>query len=116
MPDPDFLIKTGDTASNIFATLENSGGTPVDIQGATVIFRMAPISGGAVTVQGTASVDQVGAGTADGSTGQVSYDWASAPADPGLYLAEWEVTYGAGGTQTFPNAGYMTVMVTQELG
>src|SRR6185503_17607857 len=102
-PSPDFSIKTGDTASSIYATLENSGGTPVDIQGASVIFRMAPISGGTLTVAGTAVNAQNGAGTVDGSTGDVVFNWAAAPGTAGLYLAEWEVTFAAGTIETFPN-------------
>lgn len=116
MPAPDFLIKTGDTASSIFATLENSGGTRVDIQGATVNFKMKPISGGTLYVAGTAVNAQVGAGTVLPSTkGDVTYAWASAPGTVGLYIAEWEVTYASGLVQTFPNAGYMSILVTRDL-
>ncbi len=116
MANPDFTIKTGDTQSSIFATLENSGGTPVDIQGATVLFRMSSISGGAVIVSGTATNAQVGAGTLDGSRGDVSYAWAGPIGTADLYLAEWQVAYATGGTQTFPNDGYSYVLVTGELG
>ncbi len=116
MPSPDFAIKTGDTQSSIFATLENSGGTPVDIQGASIIFRMAPIAGGAAIVAGTATNAQVGAGTVDGSRGDVTYAWAGPLGTAGLYCAEWEVTYAAGGTQTFPNEGYSLILVTGQLG
>lgn len=116
MPEPDFVIKVGDTQSSIFATLENSGGTPVDIQGADVIFRMGPIGGGPLTAEGTATNAQNGAGTTDGSVGDVVYDWTSPVGTAGLYLAEWQVAYATGGTQTFPNGGYSLVLVTGELG
>ena len=40
MPEPEFFLKLGDTASTITANLENSGGTAVDIQGASVRFKL----------------------------------------------------------------------------
>ncbi len=115
MPSPDFTIKTGDSKSSIYATLENSGGTPIDIQGATIQFKMAPIGGGAAIVSGTATNAQVGAGTLDGSRGDVVFDWPSPLGTAGFYLGEWQVIYAAGGTQTFPNGDYVLVNVVQDL-
>lgn len=76
---------------------------------------MGPIGGGTLSVAGAAVNAQNGAGTTDGSTGDVVYNWAAAPGTAGLYLAEWEVTFVAGTVQTFPNAGYVTVLVTADL-
>ena len=45
MPEPDFTLKRGDTASRLQATLENSGGTPVSVEAATVLLKLAPIAG-----------------------------------------------------------------------
>ncbi len=115
IPEPDFSIKTGDTASSIYATLEDATGTPVDIQGASVMFKMGPISGGTLSVAGAGTVLQVGAGTLDGSTGDVIYNWSSAPGTAGLYVSEWEVTFVSGAVQTFPNDGYNLVKVTSDL-
>jgi hypothetical protein len=117
LPAPDFSIKTGDTASNIYATLENSGGTPVDIQGASVIFKMSPISGGTTTVAEAAINAQVGAGTLDGTIGDVIYSWGTTtvPTTSGLYIAEWEVTFTNGSVQTYPNDGYQLIGVTGDL-
>ncbi len=115
MPEPDFEIKVGDTKSAVFATLENSGGTPVDIQGATVLYRMSSISGGAAIVSGTATNAQVGAGTSDGSLGDVVFNWPAPIGTADLYIAEWRVVYLAGGTQTFPNSGYFTILATDAL-
>jgi hypothetical protein len=117
MPTPDFHIKTGDSASDIYATLENSGGTAVDIENATIAFKMAAISGGTLVVAGAAINAQVGAGTVDGSTGDVIYSWGGTSVVPagGLYNAEWEVTFTNGSVQTFPNDGYSLVLVTEDL-
>ena len=112
MPEPDFLIKSGDTASAVYATLENSGGTAVDIQGASVTFKMRPIGGGTLTVAAAATNAQVGAGTVDGSRGDVIYGWAAGnTGTAGLYLAEWEVTFSSGTVQTFPNDGYSLILI-----
>lgn len=115
MAVPDFAIKTGDTASSVSATLENSGGTPVDIQAATVNFKMAPYSGGTLVVAGTAVNAQIGSGTATNTVGDVVYQWAAAPATPGWFNAEFEVIFAGGSIQTFPNTGYFTIAVTDDL-
>ncbi len=109
------MLKAGDTVSRIQSTLENSGGTAVDIQGATVLFFMSPIGSSTLTVGGTATVDQVTDGS-DGSKGKVHYAWNTADtATPGLYLAEWQARYATGGTQTFPNDDYIHVLITNDL-
>lgn len=117
MPEPDFTIKVGDTASAIFATLEDANGDPVDIQSAAVKFKLGPLSGGSILVDADAVNAQVGAGTLDGSVGDVVYSWgtASLPSTASWYRAEWEVTFTNGSIQTFPNDGYMLVAVTGEL-
>lgn len=114
MPVADFTIKQGDTSSAIYATLENSGGTAVDIQGAAVSFKMAPINGGTVTVSAAASNLQNGDGS-DGSRGDVSYTWSSSLGTAGFYLAEWQVTYAGGAVQTFPNDSYVLVNVAADI-
>lgn len=118
MPDPDFSIKAGDTVSRLQATLENSGGTAVDIQSATVLFKLAAISGGTLLMNGTATNLQVGAGTTDGSIGKVAYSWGTADTNnlgPGLFNAEWEVAFASGAVQTFPNSGYFTIAIGNDL-
>ena len=105
------------TASAIFATLEDSNADPVDIEAATVMFKMAAIGGGTTVVAAVATNAQIGAGTTDASIGAVVYDWASGgvPGTAGRYIAEWEVTFSNGSVQTFPNGGYMLVDVREDL-
>lgn len=118
MPEPDFTIKRNDTASVIASTLENSGGTAVDIQGATILFKMASISGGTLIAAGTASILQVGDGSGTaGAKGKVSYAWTTTDtATAGWYAAEWEVTYSSGTVQTFPNGDPVLVRVMEDIG
>lgn len=118
IPSPDFSIKTGDSAPRINATLQNSGGTAVDIQGATVVFKAAPISGGTTIVAGTVTIDQVTDGS-DGTLGMVHYNWTSTDtrtAGAGLFLGEFETVFaGGGGTETFPNSGFISILITSDL-
>lgn len=116
MPQPDFSIKTGDTASAIYATLEDANGDAVNIAGANVTFKMAPMSGGTLTVARAAVNAQVGAGTVDGSTGNVVFNWGTSDLTTAdWYRAEWEATFSNGSIQTFPNDGFMLVSVTGDL-
>jgi hypothetical protein len=115
MPEPNFTIKQGDTTSILSGVVENSGGTAVSIQAATVIFRMAPVSGGTCSVAGTATIDQVDAGL-DGSIGQLHYSWTPTDtAQAGLYAAEWQVTFSGGAIQTFPNGDPILVRITEDI-
>ena len=114
MPEPDFFLKRGDTSSSIASTLENSGGTAINIQGATVRFKMAPIGGGTLTIDAAATNAQNGTGV-DGSMGQVAYVWATVAATASLYVGEWEVTYSGGSVQTYPNDSYVLIEVAPDL-
>lgn len=111
MAEADFLLKKGDTASSIYSTLENSGGTAIDLTGASVLWKLSPLAGGTLTVAGTATIIQSGST----AVGQVQYPWATAIATAGRYLGEWEVTYLGGAVQTFPNDGYVIVDVVADL-
>ncbi len=114
MPEPDFAIKAGDTASAITATLEDATGAAVSIQSATVRFKMRPIAGGPLTVGTVATNLQVGAGTLDGSMGKVSYSWGTSDtAVVGLYCGEWEVTYAGGAVQTYPNRDFVLISINE---
>lgn len=116
MPEPDFSLKRGDTSSPILSTLEDANGVPVDILGASIRFKMAPIAGGALTIDAVATNAQSGAGgTSNPTTGQVAYSWGTHAGTVALYLAEWEVTYAGGSVQSFPNSGYILVNVMGDL-
>jgi hypothetical protein len=115
VPEADFLLKLGDNASSITSTLLDASGDAVDIQGATIRWKLAPLAGGTVTIDDTAVNGQVGAGTLDGTIGQVGYSWATVPATPGRYLGEWETTFSGGSVQTFPNDGYVVIDVLEDL-
>lgn len=114
MPEPQFFMKRGDTASAIASTLEDGNQNPVDIQGANIRFKMQPIAGGPLAIDDDALNTQNGDGT-DGTMGQVQYEWPGAAGDAGLYMAEWEVTYAGGAVQSFPNGGYLFIRISEDL-
>lgn len=106
----DFVIKAGDTSPAVEATLTDGNGDPHDITGADVQFHMTPLGD-----EGTAQPTVDAAATVtDAGGGIVRYDWADGDtADPGIYSAEFEVTYNSGVTETFPNDGYFEIAITE---
>lgn len=107
---PDFSIKRNDTEPPLKATLEDGDGDPVDVSGATVTFHMKESRSGQTVVDKPATLVN------DGEDGQVKYSWDGEDTeDAGEYDAEFEVEYGAGGVETFPNSGFLTVEVDEDI-
>lgn len=109
----DFTIRQGDTAAPIAQTLTDEDDQAVNLQGATVRFKMWPEDGGTAKINAAAANDQVGAGT-DGSKGKVHYQWGGTDTDTaGVFLAQWVVTFPDTRVQSFPNNLFLTVRVTE---
>lgn len=106
-----YNVKQGDAGTfTPQSFLEDGAGAAVNLAGATVRFVMR--AHGADTAKVAAAAEVVG----DGSTGEVRYEWQAADLDtPGVYRAEWEVTYTGGAVETFPADGYITVVVVPDL-
>jgi hypothetical protein len=101
----EFRLKKGDRLPKLRMVLADSAGVALNLSLATVTFRMR-LRGSATlaTLTGAASV-------VDALTGVVEFAWgAGDSAAPGVFDAEWILTY-AGGTQTVPTAGYVTVVI-----
>ena len=104
-----FTIKQNDTSPQIGATLQSGDGTVIDLTSATVRFHMKKIGATTTTVDADATVINADAGT-------VKYVWNSADtATAGSYLAEFEVTYTNGDTETFPNDKSIAIVITEDL-
>lgn len=97
MPEPEFFIKQGDTSSAITAQLKDDAGNPVNITGASVLFKMQPYTGTGSEISAAATITNA-------AEGRVSYTFtAPQTADAGWFAAEWQVTFAGGAIQTFPN-------------
>ena len=104
-----FYIKQNDTSPAMLATLKDGDGTVIELSGSTVRFHMRPLGAATNTVDAAAAIHNVDAG-------QVSYTW-SAPdtATTGIFEAEFEVINTDGSVETFPNSGYISVEITDDI-
>lgn len=106
----DFFIKRGDLKPSITSTLTDSAGDPVSLVGAEVTFLMREIDSAEAIVNAPAEIISASAAT-------VRYEWASGDTDvEGGYYSEWEVSFADGTTGTFPNSGYDTIAILEDLG
>ena len=110
MPEETFYIKANDTASFLTRDLKDAFGAPVNVTGASVVFSMR------VKPAGTIKVDGEDAVIVTAGTGRVRYEWLAANTDTAdEYESEFQVTYANGKIQTFPNDGYIPVVITDDI-
>ena len=96
-----FAIKQNDTSPTLNATLRDADDAVVSLTGATVRFHMRRVG------SGTAGVDSAAIVIGDGS--------ASDTASVGTYEGEFEVIFADGTIETFPNSGFFSITVTDDL-
>lgn len=97
-----FTISRGDTSPALrYALLPDT----VDLTGATVVFNMR-----GVLSRAPATVARL-------APPAVQYAWQAGDTDqPGLYRAEFEITYPGGQVETFPTGDVLAVHITDDLG
>lgn len=102
-------IKQNDTSPSIQTQFLDGSGLPVDITGNLgVSFHMRDAAG-------TVKIDTA-ATVVTAASGIVRYDWLAADTDTaGTFQAEFEVTYSDGKIETFPNASYIEVVITDDI-
>mgnify|MGYP001035203391 CR=1 FL=1 len=105
-----FTIKQFDTSPTIGMNLQDATGEPVSIVNALdVRFHMRLRGQQTLKIDARASV-------IDAATGVVKYDWMPEDTNTaGRYEAEIEVTYTDGATETFPNGGYETIIIIDDI-
>ena len=105
----DWYGKRNDRQPAISATLKDASGAAVNLTGATVRFKLRSRGASAAKVDAAATITNA-------AGGQVRYAWAAGDLDTaGLFDAEFEVTFGDGTTETFPNDRHLVVQVTEDL-
>jgi len=104
-----FYIKQNDTAPILAATLKDADEVAVNLTGSSVRFHMREVGS-------TTSKVDADAVLVDASGGQVKYTWAADDTDTiGSYQAEFEVTFGDGSVETFPNNGYVLIEIIDDI-
>jgi hypothetical protein len=106
---PDYYWKQGDTSPAIAEQLLDGLGAAVNLAGATVKF-MAWFPGDAtIKINASATIT-------DAATGKVSYTPNSTDTNTlGDLMCEWQVTFGGGAVETFPNWRWLKVRVTDDI-
>jgi hypothetical protein len=109
MAQDTFNIKEGDFLPVLQRTLYDENDAAVDLTNATSVkFTMKR---GATT-----KISKVGCAIIDTLNGIVQYAWTGTDTDtPGVYDAEFQVTYVSAKIETFPNDGYIKITITPEL-
>ena len=113
--DPFYIKQHATSPSWVYAIkddVDTQTPTIVDLTDATgVVFRMRLTgSTGAPAVTGDMTVD------GDPTTGSVVYDWQAGDLDVnGTYDVEHAVTWSDGTVEVFPNKGYETIIVSDDL-
>ena len=110
MANPTFFIKRNDDQPTLDVALRDDKNRPVDVTGASVVFHMRNTADDTTKISG-ASVTVLAA-----SKGEVRYSWTTTNTNTdGNFEAEFQVTFSDGGVQTFPNDGYIDVIITEDV-
>lgn len=101
-------LKRNDLLPPIVGTLRNANGTAVDLTGSSVRMLMCN-SRGLLKVNAPATVTTP-------ASGVVRYDWIAGDTNTaGLFRGELEVTFPSGKIETFPNRGYITLVIEEDV-
>ena len=105
-----FFIKQNDTAPSLEAALTDANGRRRSMANvAYVRFHMKDENGNILVEDGVGSV-------INPTKGIIAYQWqAGDTANTGTHSAEFEVEYDNGQIETFPNTGYIKVIIKEDL-
>lgn len=109
-----FYIKQGDTSPAIEYQLQNAKGHAIDLTGFNDVefhFRKEGVDSVKVNDDTDGNVT-----VTDPANGKVKYEWREGDTDEdGDHIAEWEVEYGDGTEETFPNRRDIQVNVEKSI-
>lgn len=107
MPHSQFEIMEDDTDPAIEGICEDGVGSPVNLTGATVTFKMRLAPAGDVKI----AAGVMGA-VGNATLGRQKYSWVAADTDtPGTYEAQVKAVFSNGAIRTFPPKGYIIVEI-----
>ena len=110
MATPTFNIKQNDTRPELDVFLRDDKDRTINVTGATVKFNMRNASDNIVKVN-AGSVT-----TVSSTSGRVKYSFSTADTDTaGNFDGEFQVTFVGGQVETFPNDGYIKVIITDDV-
>lgn len=105
-----FYIKQNDTAPSIEVALKNSNGRVKSMENAaSVKFHMNDENNNPLVENGTGTI-------INAAKGIVAYEWQTGDTSSvGVHSAEFQIEYTNGQIETFPNTGYIKVIIKDEL-
>lgn len=104
-----FRIKTNDTGPVLSVTLTDANGNGIGLAGASARFHMKAFGATSLKIDAPATIT-------DDVNGVVQYNWAAGDTDTaGTYYGEIEILYGDATVETFPNNGYFTIIIKEDL-
>lgn len=104
----DFYLKRGDRLPALARQLLWSDGTPIDLSGCAVAWKMVERHTGQV-VSGAATI-------VSSSEGRVEYSWGvNDTAVVGHFRGEWRITYPDSRTLTVPTLNFVDVHIVESL-
>jgi hypothetical protein len=110
MAAPTFYIKQNDTRPELDVFLRDDKDRSINVTGATVKFNMRN------SADNTVKIDTGAVTTVSSTAGRVKYSFTSANTDTaGNFEGEFQVTFVGGQVETFPNDGYIKVIITDDV-
>ena len=110
MATPTFYIKQNDTRPELDVFLRDDKDRSINVTGATVKFSMRNASDNSVKIN-LGSVT-----TVSSTSGRIKYSFSAADTDTaGNFDGEFQVTFVGGQVETFPNDGYIKVIITDDV-
>ena len=110
MATPTFYIKQNDTRPELDVFLRDDKDRTINVTGATVKFNMRNAS------DNTVKIDNGSVTTVSSTSGRVKYSFSAADTDTaGNFDGEFEVTFVGGQVETFPNDGFIKVIITDDV-
>lgn len=107
----DFYIKVGNTAPDLQVELLDDDGDPINISGySSIKFSMRNQK------SGTVIVDDAAATEISTNPGIIKYEWEAVDtATAGVYEGEFKVVLISGQIITFPNNGYILILISESI-